>query len=186
VVVVFVGAVLGGGLYLASNRKRRKNLLRDRTKALLAIYADKLKEFVDGTDGKKELPVWSIENYLGEDEANWYTIKTDAILEFDGAVQTIWSGIHWARSEEDLDGIAAEVDALETKIVPWVTAAKAAGKLEEESAKEPTASSEAVTQWEALRTPRDSRDLLAQVRAAEPIDGAAGKSSWRRPGTPSP
>jgi hypothetical protein len=178
--VVFIGAVLGGGLYLASNRKRRKNLLRDRVKALLSIYADKMATFPTDEDGKPVVPVWSIASYLGTDETRWYKIKTNAIVDFDGAVQTIWSAIHWARNDEDLDAAAGKVDELETKIVRWITAANAVVKLEEASEQAPTAPKVGTKDWTKLRAPHDTTELLAAVQAIEPIDDEAIKSTIER------
>jgi hypothetical protein len=177
VIAAFIGSALGGGLYLASNRKRRKNLLRERLKLLLEIYEKKLNELApDSGKGDSELPIWSIASYLGEDKAQWYEVKTNAIADLDGTVQTIWSGIHWARSDDDLDSVTARVDELEGKIVRWVTAANATGALRRASQVKPSAKASLGKEWERLRAPRDTADLLAQVKASEPLDEKAAAS----------
>jgi hypothetical protein len=170
--VVFAGAVAGGGLYLASNRRRRKELLRDQMKSLLDNYERTLKQ-VEADHADAELPMWTLETYLGEDRTSWYVVKWNAIVDFDGAVQTIWSDIHWARNDDDLDEVGKLVDELRARIVRWVTVANGIAELELATKLEPR--SIAGQSWDERATPRDTERLLEQIREIEPADDKAAK-----------
>lgn len=170
--VVFVGAVVGGALYLASGIHRRKALLRDEVKSLLRSYADALQQVTDKSDDG-ELPLWTLDTYLGKDESKWYEVKWNAVLDFDGAVQTIWSDIHWARNDDDLDQVAGQVEELRTRIVRWITVANSIAALE--TAKGLTPKSISGHKWEDQKTPQDTERLLEQIRTIEPSDDKAAK-----------
>jgi hypothetical protein len=170
--VVFVGAVIGGALYLASNRRRRKELLRDQVKSLLDNYESTLKQ-VKANRNDAELPLWTLETYLGKDTKNWYRVKWNAVLDFDGAVQTTWSNIHWAKAESDLDEVAEQVADLRARIVRWVTVANSIAELERVTKLEPKFV--AGNSWSDRKTPRDTERLLELIREIEPADDKAAK-----------
>lgn len=170
--VVFAGAVVGGAFYLASNRRRRKELLRDQVKSLLDNYENTLIQVKENRDDA-ELPLWTLETYLGKDTVNWYRVKWNAVLDFDGAVQTIWSNIHWAKAESDLDEVAGQVAELRARIVRWVTVANSIAELERATKLEPA--SIAGNRWSDHKTPRDTERLLELIREIEPADDKAAK-----------
>lgn len=170
--VVLAGAIIGGAIYLASNRRRRKELLRDQVKSLLDNYESTLKQ-VKASRNDAELSLWTLNAYLGKDPKQWYRIKWNAVLDFDGAVQTIWSNIHWARAESDLDEVAGQVDELRARIVRWITVANSIAELERVTKLE--LSSIADDLWSDRETPRDTERLLELIRAIEPADDEAAK-----------
>jgi len=172
VLVVFLGTMLGGGLYLASNRRRRKVLLRDQLKSVLDLYVKRLAE-LEVASGEEGLPIWSLEEYLGP-RADWYRIKWDSIVNFDGAVRTIWSEIHWARDDVDLDQAAAQAALMRARVVRWLTVAKGVSVLEEGVRLRPQAL--ANEPWQGLHVLKDSADLLQVVRQLEPPDDATAAS----------
>jgi hypothetical protein len=172
VAFVFLGTLSGGLFYLMSNRKRRKSLLRDEVKSLLATYVKRRDALAEGRpDGKP--PLWTLDRYLG-DEGHWYEVKWNAIPEFDGAVRTIWSNIHWARSDGDLDGVATQVAELKARIVRWLTVANSVVALELATKLQPD--SLVGEEWKDLLTPKASDFLLAFTREFEPPDDKATKS----------
>lgn len=168
--VVFVGAVAGGGLYLASNRRRRKALLRDQVKSLLAAYERTLEQMRAGHDGN--VPLWTLGDYLGSERDKWYEVKWNAIADFDGAVRAIWSAIHWARDEDDLDEVNKQVEELRGRIIRWTAVARSIAALERAVELRPESLER---QWRNQRTPADSARLLEQVRQIEPVDDKASK-----------
>lgn len=174
---VFIGAVLGGALYLASGIHRRKALLRDEVKSLLRSYTDALgRVTASGENGRPAL--WTLDAYLGKDRKAWYEVKWNAVLDFDGAVRTIWSDIHWARNEEDLDEVAAQVSELRSRIVRWVTVADSIAALQAASKLSPKGIAGHL--WEDTKTAKDSELLLEQIREIEPGDDGAGKALIER------
>lgn len=172
VLVVFLGTMLGGALYLASNRRRRKVLLRDQVKSVLDLYVKRLDE-LETASGKEGLPIWSLEEYLGP-QPDWYRIKWDSIVNFDGAVRTIWSEVHWARDDADLDQAAAQVALMRARVVRWLTVAKGVSVLQEAVRLTPQAL--ANEPWQGLHVLKDSADLLQVVRQLEPPDDATAAS----------
>ena len=130
-------------------------------KALLKSN-ERERERVKGDRPDEELPVWTLDQYLGKDEAVWYEVKWNAILEFDGAVQTIWSDIHWARSEEDLDEVSKETEELKARVMRWITVARSISVLEAAAELDP--SWRADERWSARKTPEDTNRLLEQIR----------------------
>jgi hypothetical protein len=175
--VVFLGAVLGGALYLASGIHRRKALLRDEVKSLLRSYSAALERAAKSSDNGR-LPLWTLDPYLGEDRKNWYTVKWNAVLDFDGAVRTIWSDIHWARNDDDLDEVAAQVAELRARIVRWVTVANSVTALRVASKLKPKGIAGHL--WEDSKTQRDTELLLERIREIEPGDDQAGKALIER------
>jgi hypothetical protein len=160
---VFLGTVLGGGLYLASNRNRRKALLRDQLKAMLMLYEKQLKAL----GGEGSLPLWSLSRYLGP-SPTWYRVKWNSVVNLDGAVRTAWSEIHWARDEGDLDQAAAKVGDAKVRIVRWLTAANGVATLAEAATLNPATTID--TPWKPTCARKDTADLLQLIRQLEPVD----------------
>lgn len=175
--IVLIGSVLGGGVYLASGIRRRKALLRDEVKALLSTYTDVLENAEKSCEGGR-LPLWTLDTYLGEDENKWYTVKFHPVLAFDGAVQTIWSDIHWARNEDDLDEVATQVAEMRARIVRWVTVANSIAALQ--LASKLDAKGIAGNAWEKRKTPKDTKLLLERIREIEPDGEEAGRALIER------
>ena len=170
VLFVFLGALTGGGLYLASNRQRRKALLRDQVKSVLDLYSDRLKT-LERHYGEGNMPLWSIASYLG---ADWYEVKWGAIVNFDGAVRTVWSEIHWARDDDDLSAAATKVAELRGRIIRWLTASNSVQVLEGAAALQPR--SIPPHSWDKSAAHKDSLDLLQVARQIEPSDDLATTS----------
>lgn len=170
VLAVFLGTVLGGGLYLASNRYRRKVLLRDQIKSVLDLYTKQLAGLEAQVKEGEELPIWTLADYLGED-GGWYEVEWDSIVNFDGAVRTAWSEIHWARDDGDLDRAAALVAELRAHVVRWLTVAKPVNALQEAAKLDPKPLPN--EPWKSARARKDSAELLRWVRQQKPADDEA-------------
>lgn len=174
--LVGLGTLTGGALYLASGRRRRKALLQDQVKSLLSLYRTRLEELEEdqrSRDGQGTLPVKPLGEYLGPPE-NWYQIKWNAIIEFDGAAQSIWSAIHWAKDDSDLDEAGKQVDKLRERVIRWLTIANGVAALEQAAALEPD--EHGTEPWRDRRACRDTNFLLRLVRGIEPADDATAKS----------
>jgi len=176
-VMVSLGTLAGGFLYLTSGRRRRKDLFRDQVNSILDIYEKKLAELKPqpnpDDNAKTVLPVKSLEKYLGPKE-NWHRVKWNAIVEFDGAVQAIWSAIHWARDENDLNEVGQQIDTLRGKAIRWVRIANCVDALECASRLKPD---ELVgKEWHARRVRRDTGFLLQWIREIEPTDDQTAQS----------
>lgn len=174
--VVFIGALAGGAIYLASSRRRRKSLLRDEVKSLLDNYQHILARMPRDGDGEPLL--WTLKDYLGKNRDEWYHVKWNAVPDFDGAVQTIWSDIHWARNDDDLDEVAKQVAELRARIVRWITVANNIASLAQVTKLDPH--SIAGEEWKECETPLDTMRLLAQIREIEPPDDKASKELTAR------
>jgi hypothetical protein len=173
---VSIGTLTGGALYLASGRRRRKTLLQDQVKSILSLYCKRLEELEQdrrSRDGQGTLPVKPLDEYLGPPE-NWYRIKWNAIVEFDGAVQSIWSGIHWAKDDSDLNEVGKQVDSLRERVIRWLTIVNSICALEQAAALRPD--DHGTEPWRDRRVCRDTDYLLRLVRDIEPADDATAKS----------
>jgi hypothetical protein len=168
VVAVFVGTLFGGALYLASSRRRRKDLLRDRIKSLLGKYEQVRAELSEHSPNGAA--VWSLDRYLGPRSA-WYQIKWNAIPAFDGVVQTAWSEIHWARDEADLDEASKRVDEMRGRLLRWLKIAEGIIDLERAAALKPA--ERASQPWDEGTTATDTEFLLGLTRRIEPPDDKA-------------
>jgi hypothetical protein len=161
---VAVGAIVGGGIYLASNLKRRKGLLE-------ASVRDTLDEYLEArtvlTEAAKPgaMPLWSVPR-LGRHES-WYERKWSALPEIDG-VRGIWSKIYWARNEADLDDAEALVEKLLERVTRWLLVYKE-GEIETLlSAFKAAPEQHATKQWDKTKTYADTRELLLELRELEP------------------
>jgi hypothetical protein len=163
-ILAFAGSLVGGALYLASGVRRRRMLLRKETKAILGRYLDTVQKRKDSA------PLWPLDEYLG-DKSDWYKVMWNAAAQLDGAVRALWSSIHWARTDADLDAAAKELLELRTRIIRWLTAAKSVDALATVSKMELPAVMEAA--WDTTHTVGDTRDLLTIVKeVAPPTDEA--------------
>jgi hypothetical protein len=161
--LVLAGSLAGGALYLASGIKRRRMLLRKEAKAILGRYLDTVQK------RKGLAPLWSLDEYLGV-EADWYKVEWNASPQLDGAVRAVWSSIHWARTDADLDAAAKGLVELRTRIIRWLSAAKSVDALAAVAAMKPSTPE---ADWDATHTVGDSDDLLTIVKETTPPTDAA-------------
>jgi hypothetical protein len=173
--VVFIGAFIGGGIYFASNLRRRKLLLRECIKNLLRRYKRKLKALdKQRVDGR--LPIWDLSDYL-KDESTWYKVDWSALPELDG-VEATWSSVYFARTNADLDDAATSVTDLRAKVTRWLRAAEAFGALTEVQQLDPVITTGEV--WASTKAVRDTRSLLRRLREIEPVDDASAETLLAR------
>jgi len=158
-----LGALIGGGAYLASNLRRRKNLLQANVRDLLKRYEGQVSALPQPS------PLWTLDEYLGPRQ-NWYRIEWTAVPEVDGA-EGIWAGIHWARNDADLDDATQEVTQLHDRISRWLKAASAVDTLLEVAELRPQDPPDHV--WTATKTVGDTKLLLRRLRELEPPDDAS-------------
>jgi hypothetical protein len=161
--MALLGAILGGALYLVSGRARGKALMRNRAKFLVSLYKGR-----DGKDGDGKPPMWSLDSFLGTD---WYTIRWNPIPQIDGAFPTIWSNIHWARSEADLAAVSKEIDELSARVIRWTTTASSVEKLIAASRLAPK--SIEAGEWDTTRAVADTAFLQELVQSEPATEEAA-------------
>ena len=156
---VALGALLGGGVYLASNLKRRKDLLA-------AYVRDSLEEYVDRRDqlaaasSPGPMPLWEITG-LGAQE-HWFQRKWTALPQIAG-VQGIWSQIIWARNAADLDAVQTDVLALLARLQRWLRLATGEDVPTLQSAFRLQPADPANATWLATRTYADPSMLLRRL-----------------------
>jgi hypothetical protein len=167
----FAGALLGGALYLASNLRRRKRIQLIYVRELLNRYLKRLAKLRRSSAGQP-VPIWTLDKYLGP-ETEWYKKKWTALPELDG-VQGVWSSIHWARNEEDLDATAQSALELRARIVRWLDSADAVCLLEEATRLRPDNPATAV--WQDICAVDDSVRLLRRIVELPPPDDATAQS----------
>jgi hypothetical protein len=162
---VGLGAFIGGGVYLASKRKRRKDLLEHNLRDALTSYQRRRAEFASAGG---PLPLWNVTD-LGPEET-WYDRKWTALPQIAG-VQGIGAQIYWARDEADLETAqAAAVKVLE-RLARWLKIAQGEelSTLQAAAALKP-ADPPLGPRWTGTRTCFDSSLLLRRLRENEPPD----------------
>jgi hypothetical protein len=170
---VGLGALIGGGIYLASERKRRKSLLEGNLKDGLSAYAARRAEL--RTPGPS--PLWDVSE-LG-DEASWFQRKWTALPQIAG-VQGIWTEIFWARTENDLNEAEKAVIAVLERVGRWLLLAQGEdlGKLKGVVGLDPLDPPGQV--WERTKACFDTSLLLRELREVEPRDDADVRSLIER------
>jgi hypothetical protein len=128
VLLVLLGAVLGGLLPLLAANAQTKRELRESVTAELADYKG-----VSAHDGTAA--AWDIADSLGE-EAKWYD-KHYVGPPGDTTVAAVWTNIHTARSSNDLKQASTAVSELTGRVEAWIAAAPLAAGLEKLQANAP-------------------------------------------------
>jgi hypothetical protein len=167
----FLGALLGGFVYLASNVSRRKALLRAYVRGVLDRYSAMATTLRTGAD-PGQFPLWNLDEYLRSPQ-DWYRVEWTAVPELDG-VKGTWSSIYWARNDADLDEVTGTVTGLRERVLRWLRAADTVSALEEVVKLEPRDPPDAV--WARSKTVGDSKLLLRRLRELEPPDDATAQA----------
>jgi hypothetical protein len=166
---VFLGALLGGFAYLASARSRRKRLLRMYVTDGLRKYRNRLAALDQYVPPIK---LWDLEEYLGPTR-NWYKVRWSAFPDRDG-VSGVWSGIAWARSDEDLNIATDQTHALVGKLARWLAVADCVVKLHDAAGLTPSDGPDpSAPRWNATAAAVETRRLLRSLRTIEPKDEKA-------------
>lgn len=162
--MVGLGAVVGGGVYFASNLKRRRDLMRGYLRATLEDYESRRTALAQRIAGA-EFPLWEVED-LG-DPAHWFDGTWTPTPSIHG-VQGIWCEIQWARSEADLNEAQTHVNAMLERLSLWLGVAAGEGVplLVQASKMEPADPPEA--SWSNTQTSSDTARLLRVLREEEP------------------
>jgi hypothetical protein len=164
----FIGALIGGFWYLASSRRRRKDLLKAYVLDLLDRYSKRLVSLKRG-HGDAPVPVWKLDSYLGK-PGRWYSVKWSSAPELDG-VRGIWSTIFWARNDQDLDQASTMVSSFRQRLIRWLRVADAVSALREVDELQPNNPTNR-RPWGESNTVRDTELLLLHLRSIEPPDDA--------------
>jgi hypothetical protein len=175
ILAVGLGALAGGGIYLASNRKRRKDLLE-------AYLAGGLKEYQEKRDQLQKaaapgpIPLWDLTGLGKEDE--WFKHTWRALPETRG-VQGVSSEISWSRSEADLDVAEEGVKAILTRIGRWLQVADTydLATLQQVAKLNPLSLGGV---WTRTRTVEDTGSLLRELREIEPDSDDATRALVHR------
>jgi hypothetical protein len=154
---VALGAFLGGLLPLLGKRARKRNFLRAKLEGSLIEYL-RLKR-------RDSLMHWtglSIE--IGPDPAPWTSTKWLAQPALRGAAG-LFSELHWARSEEELDKIKPKIDQLMLRIEAWIRLQPKVRELNKTARQEypPIAG----RSWSSTNTSKVSTALWQQVAWSE-------------------
>jgi hypothetical protein len=163
ILAVGLGAFAGGGVYLASNRKRRKDLLEAYLTAGLKEYQEK-RDQLQKAAAPGPIPLWDVTGLGKEDE--WFKHTWRALPETRG-VQGVSSEISWARSEADLDVAEEGVKAILIRIGRWLQVADTEGlaTLQRVAKLEPFSLGGI---WTQTRTVDDTDSLLRELREIVP------------------
>lgn len=153
VVLVLLGACLGGLLPLLAANAQTKRELRDAVRAALTDY-----KTVSASEGANA--AWDIADSLG-DEAKWYDTHYVG-PPGDTTVAAVWTNIHTARSTNDLKQANAAVGDLTDRLEAWIAAAPLAGGLQELRANSPR--DRDGQSWRDTQVRKDTDVLLYVVR----------------------
>jgi hypothetical protein len=163
VLAVGLGALAGGGVYLASNRKRRRGLLEAYLTGALEEYQGKRAQLQQAA-APGPMPLWDVTGLGKEDE--WFKHTWRALPETRG-VQGVSSEISWARSEADLDIAEEGVKAILTRIGRWLQVADTEdlATLQQVAKLKPLSVGGV---WAQTTTVKDTGSLLRELREIEP------------------
>ncbi len=161
--VVGLGALAGGGVYLASGIKRRKDLMEAEVKEALERYRRKRDERTE----KSAAALWTPSG-LGE-ERKWFVRRWTSLPQLDG-VQGVWSQIYWARNEGDLDEVQKLVEPLVARLLRWLEVASDPGPQLLHDAFELAPRQAAESVWRKTHTYRATAELLGRAAEREPAD----------------
>jgi hypothetical protein len=166
--ILGLGALAGGGVYLASGLKRRKDLMQAYLKTALEAYKAK----------KCAAWLWSLDG-LGKEDL-WFKGTWTALPETAG-VQGVWSQIHWARNKEDLEAIQPRLDEIIARVTRWLQVADdpALSRLQAAFELEPQDPIEG-SGWQSTHTYSDTRLLRLTLEEREPADAGEVKALIER------
>jgi hypothetical protein len=167
--VVGLGALAGGGVYLASGLRRRKELMKQEVKEALERYRRVRHEWEARAGAPK---LWTPSG-LGE-ERKWFVHRWTSLPQLDG-VQGVWSQIYWARNEGDLDKAQEPVETLVTRLRRWLVVADDGGPQLLQEALNLAPREGAQTVWRKTRTYLATAELLGRAAAQEPADDKAAE-----------
>jgi hypothetical protein len=154
---VAVGAFLGGLLPLLGKRARRRNFLRARLQGALIEYLP-----IESGDSLMKWTGLSIA--IGPDPAPWTSTEWLAQPALRGAAG-LFSQLHWAQSETDLNELASAIDELVSRIEAWIRLQPKVRELEEISRIEVPPIAE--TSWSSTSTSVASGQLWMRVANRE-------------------
>lgn len=163
---VLLGAFAGGGIYLASNLKRRKDLLEASVRESLEAYLATRAEL---TKSGGLSPLWKIRG-LGE-QSNWYVRRWSALSDTAG-VQGTWSKIYFARNDADLDAVEKSVSTLHDRVVRWLKFAREGDIQALVAASELKPRDPQDKVWSNTKTCKETERLRRELQEIEPADDA--------------
>jgi hypothetical protein len=169
IVLVLVGAILGGLLPAWTATARTKNTLRDDLRSYLAAYQRARPK--DPSDRA----AWDMTPLLG-DEENWYTKRYTGAPDAKG-VAPLWAHIHSA-SAGDLDQDAAAVTELTSEVTAWMQAEPLAAALA--TLRDNPPEDRVGHRWQDTQVRDDTAILLDEVRNVVPPDAAGAAEYVRR------
>jgi hypothetical protein len=109
---VAAGAFLGGLLPLLGKRARRRNFLRARLQGALL-------EYLPIKSGDSLMKWTGLSIAIGPDPAPWTSTEWLAQPALRGAAG-LFSRLHWAQSETDLDELTSAIEKLVSRIEAWI------------------------------------------------------------------
>lgn len=164
-VTVFIGALLWGLIPLLGGLARRRGLLRGALRGVVEAYQAQLHHHPPAS--------YSLDEALGPEAADpesapWNIEEWMAMPRLRGAAG-LFSSIHWARSDVDLDEDGQWVNELTTRVQRWIRIETEAAELQQRARYEPEEIGD--KKWSETGVWRDSQRLLLMVRD-EPTDNA--------------
>jgi hypothetical protein len=162
ILTVLAGALVGGLLPHLGGLSRRKNVLRANVRGALERYKSER--------AKREHPLsYDLDELLGPQP--WDTTEWLALPGLHGAAG-LFSSIHWARSDADLDEDTDWAQSLITSVQRWLRIEEQTAELRDTADKEHPADLEG-REWDTTGVYRDTERLLIAVRDAPADDTAA-------------
>jgi hypothetical protein len=169
IILVLIGAALGGLLPAWTATARTKNTLRDELRSYLAAYER------TRPANPNDRAAWDMTPLLG-DEKDWYTKRYTGAPDAKG-VAPLWADIHSA-SAGDLDRDAAAVTELTSQVTAWMQAEPLAAALA--TLRDNPPEDRVGHRWQDTQVRDDTAILLDEVRNAVPPDAAGAAEYVRR------
>jgi hypothetical protein len=172
-----LGVILGGLLPLLGKRAHRRDFLRARLQGILIEYFALARRY----NGMEWL---GLNERIGTDPAPWTSTVWLPAPELEGAAG-LFSQLHWAQSEGELEKLEQEIDALRSLIVAWMKLAPKVTKLQTLAAESTPELLLAIgdSRWESTQTQRESERLWKKSASAYPgdppsVDSATATAPW--------
>ncbi len=165
---VALGAFLGGLLPLLGKRARMRNVLRARLQGALLKY-------FSAKSADSTMKWLSLDDAIGTDRVPWTSTEWQAVPSLSGAAG-LFSELHWAQSEDELNKLGKQIEDLMERITLWLTLQPKVVALTDAERK-PVEAIDGHA-WPRTTTAVNSRRLGIEVAGGEPDVAKAAATSF--------